>query len=146
MGIFSKKTEEKVEKATATKSSQTAKAAVKPAKVAKTKVAKTKAVSVAGAATTSTSAHNGVIIGPRITEKATMKADTENVFVFEITSDATKHKVRKAITAMYNVVPVKVSVARNPGKTVFYRGRIGNHSGVKKAYVYLKKGDKIEII
>ncbi len=87
-----------------------------------------------------------VLIGPRITEKSTMKADTENVFVFEIAQSANKVSVRQAITAMFNVVPIKVSIARNPSKNVISRGKRGVVSGVKKAYVYLKEGDKIEIV
>lgn len=88
----------------------------------------------------------GVILGPRITEKATMKADAENVYVFEIAKNATKGTVRQAVTAIYNVKPVKVGIVYNPDKKVFSRGRMGRSSGVKKAYVYLKKGDKIEIV
>ncbi|MEK7390829.1 MAG: 50S ribosomal protein L23 [Patescibacteria group bacterium] len=90
--------------------------------------------------------NNRVILRPRITEKATLKADAENVFVFEIAQNATKLNVRKAVASIYNVVPLKVSIARNPSKKVFSRGKRGVVSGVKKAYVYLKEGDKIEII
>ncbi len=141
MGIFSKKIEEAKEPKKA--ASEVVKTAPKKTvkKADKVSVAKNPA-QVSG----KTVAHNAVILGPRITEKATMKADKENVFVFEITQDATKQKVRKAVSAIYNVVPVKVSIARNPSKTVFSRGRMGTHSGVKKAYVYLKEGDKIEIV
>ncbi|HLP43942.1 MAG TPA: 50S ribosomal protein L23 [Candidatus Nanoarchaeia archaeon] len=87
-----------------------------------------------------------VILVPRITEKATVKADAENVYVFEIAHDANKTTVSQAIKAMYNVVPVRVNIARNPGKTLFRRGKTGFTSGVKKAYVYVKKGEKIEIV
>lgn len=115
----------------------------KKAKTAEKKAVATKAdvvVSVAPAK------GHSVILRPRITEKATLKADAENVFVFEIAQGANKNTVRKAIAALYNVTPVKVSIARNPSKEVFYRGKMGTTTGVKKAYVYLKKGDKIEIV
>lgn len=87
-----------------------------------------------------------VIIRPRVTEKATLKAESENVYVFEITKDANKVNVKKAIRALYKVEPKRVSIAKNPSKSVFIRGKAGVVSGVKKAYVYLKSGDKIEIV
>ena len=90
--------------------------------------------------------NNRVILRPRITEKATLKADAENVFTFEIDQNATKLNVRKAIVSIYGITPTKVSIVRNPSKKVFSRGKRGVVSGVKKAYVYLKEGDKIEIV
>lgn len=86
-----------------------------------------------------------VIIRPRITEKATIVQEG-NVYVFEVFSDATKSKVSKAIKEIYKVEPKKVNVVNSPSKKVFIRGKIGTKSGVKKAYVYLKEGDKIEIV
>lgn len=103
-------------------------------------------VSAAVSAAVTLNENNRMILRPRITEKATLKADTENVFVFEIAQNATKLNVRKAITSIYNVIPTKISIARNPSKKVFSRGKRGVVSGVKKAYVYLKEGDKIEIV
>lgn len=86
------------------------------------------------------------IIQPRITEKATLLADSKNVYVFEITADANKNRVKQAIQDIYNVTPIKVSIVKNPSTKMFSRGIYGVTPGVKKAYVYLKKGEKIEII
>lgn len=86
-----------------------------------------------------------VILRPRITEKASFLS-SKDVYVFEIAEDASKDAVAKAVKEMYKVVPVKVSIVRNPSKKVFARGKLGRSGGVKKAYVYLKAGDKIEII
>ena len=47
---------------------------------------------------------------------------------------------------MYKVSPMKVRIVNLPAKKVFVRGKWGEKTSVKKAYVYLKKGDKIEII
>ncbi len=85
-----------------------------------------------------------VVVSPRITEKATV-ASEQGVYVFNITKDATKPQIARAIAELYKVTPTKVRVASTPAKTVFVRGRVGTKSGVRKAYVYLKKGDKIEI-
>lgn len=85
------------------------------------------------------------LIKPRITEKASLKSETENVYVFEVVKDSNKKSISKAVAELYKVTPVKVNITKNPSKAVFVRGKWGTKSGVKKAYVYLKKGDKMEI-
>lgn len=84
-----------------------------------------------------------ILLRPRITEKAN-KVTEENVHTFEVSADATKKTVEAAIKAFYKVSPVKINIVKNPSKEVFVRGKKGVKSGVKKAYVYLKEGDKIE--
>ncbi|MEN9649222.1 MAG: ribosomal subunit protein large subunit ribosomal protein [Candidatus Parcubacteria bacterium] len=87
---------------------------------------------------------NAVIKNPRITEKATVSAE-KNQFVFEVSPEATKASVAAAVKQLYKVTPVKVNIVRLPAKKVFVRGRAGTKSAIKKAYVFLKKGDKIEL-
>jgi len=84
-----------------------------------------------------------VLIRPRITEKANIVSADLNVHAFEITPSATKTEVANAVKAFYKVSPLKINIVKNPSKTVFVRGKKVK-AGVKKAYVYLKKGDKIE--
>ncbi len=86
----------------------------------------------------------GTIKKPRITEKATFSAE-KGAYIFEIVQDATKITVAKAIEAMYKVVPVKVNIVRTPAKKVFVRGKVGKKQAIKKAIVFLKKGDKIDL-
>ncbi len=69
-----------------------------------------------------------------------------NVYTFEVIKEATKHTIEKEIKALYKVTPVKVRMINLPAKEVVVRGRKGTQSAVKKALVYLKKGDKIELI
>lgn len=85
-----------------------------------------------------------VIKRPRITEKATFSAE-KNQYIFEVSPNATKASIAKAVTELYKVVPVSVNVSRTPAKKVVVRGRIGTKQAIKKAYVTLKKGDKIEL-
>ena len=86
-----------------------------------------------------------IIIRPRITEKATIVQEG-NVYVFEVFSNATKSNVSKAIKEIYKVLPKKVNIVNSPSKKVFVRGKFGTKPGIKKAYVYLKKGETIEIV
>jgi large subunit ribosomal protein L23 len=70
----------------------------------------------------------------------------ESVYVFEVDPKATKGDVNKAFIEKYKITPVKVTTATIPAKNVFVRGKKGTKSGYKKAYIYLKKGTKIENI
>jgi len=88
-----------------------------------------------------------VILRPKITEKATMMAE-RNVYAFEVTVDSTKSEIKKSIKALYNVMPEKIRIVRHkPEKFISrMRNRRGMRSGYKKAYVYLKEGDRIQIV
>lgn len=86
-----------------------------------------------------------IIIRPRITEKASMSAEIQNAYVFEVSKDANKNNLSKAIKELYKVTPEKINIVRLPAKKVLSRGKVGRTNSVKKAYVYLKKGEKIDI-
>ncbi len=90
---------------------------------------------------------SSVIVGPRITEKAVGMSE-QNVFTFVVKSSATKFQVRDAIKALYNVTPVKVNIVNKKAakRTKGFSGKTVHHKGMKKAYVYLKKGDTINIV
>ncbi|MDQ5893374.1 MAG: large subunit ribosomal protein [Patescibacteria group bacterium] len=92
-----------------------------------------------------TSITSDIILRPRITEKSGIMGEALNVYTFEVTKNATKDTVAKAIKTLYKVTPTKVRVINLPAKNVFVRGRKGTQSAVKKALVYLKKGDKIDL-
>ncbi len=87
-----------------------------------------------------------VLIKPRMTEKALISGDKRGVYVFEVAKDATKSAIAGSVKAEYKVTPVRVRTAVIPSKNVFRGGKFGTKSGGKKAYVYLKKGDKIELL
>ena len=87
----------------------------------------------------------GVLLKPRITEKASDLAE-KNIYVFDVSPRANKVLVREAIKSIYNVDAVKVNITKVSSKSVFSRGKKGVKKGGKKAVVYLKQGDKIEII
>ena len=91
---------------------------------------------------------NMVLIRPHITEKATTLSE-KNVYAFEIAHKANKMQVRQAIEKFYKVKPVKVAVIMGIPKTMKNprTGRVQvKKTAIKKALVYLKKGDKIEFV
>jgi len=68
------------------------------------------------------------------------------VYVFEIAPKANKKDVAQAVKEQYKVTPVKVTTVTTPAKRTVVRGKRGTKASFKKAYIYLKKGDKIEIV
>jgi large subunit ribosomal protein L23 len=100
------------------------------------------------ATTSKTSATNlaSVLIRPRITEKATILSEKDNVYTFDVDPRTTKQEVAKAILNHYKVKPIKVNISDIKRKRVIRRGKKGIKAGGKKAMVYLKKGDKIEFV
>ena len=90
---------------------------------------------------------SGVIIKPRITEKAVGKGE-QNVYTFVVRKDATKYDVRDAVKQLFSVTPVKVNIVNKAPRQYMSRtkGRKVTEAGMKKAYVYLKSGDSISIV
>jgi large subunit ribosomal protein L23 len=86
-----------------------------------------------------------VLVRPHITEKAAILTD-ENVYVFEVTEDSTKYTIRKAVRDLYKKTPEKIRIARKAPKFVMRRTGKGKKPGLKKAYVYMKKGEALDIL
>lgn len=86
----------------------------------------------------------GVIISPRITEKAAYGGEV-NMYTFNVNPTANKTQIARAIKAIYGVVPTEVNTIVSKAKNVFVRGRWGKTTKSKKALVFLKDGDKIEL-
>ena len=88
-----------------------------------------------------------VIVAPRLTEKTVGLGDN-NVYTFQVKQDATKYQVRAAVKSLYNVTPVKVNIVNKKAakRMVGSRGKVKHVAGIKKAYVYLKKGDSINLV
>ena len=84
------------------------------------------------------------IIAPRITEKASMQSSS-NAYTFVVTKNATKHEVIAEIKKEYKVTPLAVNITNMPRQKTFIRGKIGSKAGIKKAIVFLKKGDTITL-
>lgn len=80
----------------------------------------------------------------RITEKGSTLSE-KNIYVFDVDTRAGKQEVAKAVFSAYKVKPLKVNILKIPRKGVVLKGKKETKGGGKKAVVYLKKGDKIEI-
>ncbi len=84
---------------------------------------------------------------PRVTEKATMAASRpQPVYIFEVAKEADKIQIKKAIIERFKVKPVKIRIINLPAKSVRVKGIVGRRPGVKKALVYLKAGQTIDVV
>jgi large subunit ribosomal protein L23 len=87
----------------------------------------------------------GLVIAPLVTEKGTIAGEKGNQVVFRIRPGANKDQIREVIEELFKVTVVKVRTANFLGKER-RRGRTaGRRPNWKKAYITLKKGDRIEI-
>jgi large subunit ribosomal protein L23 len=87
-----------------------------------------------------------VLVRPRVTEKAALQSNARGVYVFEVAGNATENSVKASIRDVFKVTPLRVRLLAIPTKKVFRRGKAGVKGGGKKAYIYLKKGDTIDVI
>lgn len=108
-----------------------------------------KSVTVAPVSHAHAAIHGGmaapIIIRPRVTEKSHILSEKSNVYIFNVKENVTKGMVKEAVKEIYKISPVKVSIMPVPNKSRFVRGRKGFAGGGRKAYVYFKKEDKLEI-
>ncbi len=84
-----------------------------------------------------------IILGPVITEKATLLSE-HNQVAFRVAMTATKPEIRKAIEELFRVKVTAVNTLRVKGKTKRFRGRVGRRSDYKKAIVTLAEGQSID--
>lgn len=87
---------------------------------------------------------NKMIIKPRITEKASLQSEV-NAYTFIVKSNATKLTIKDELKKEYKVTPSHINITNLPSKKVFVRGKWGVKSGMKKAVVFLKKGDTLKL-
>ncbi len=91
---------------------------------------------------------NSLILKPRMSEKTYALSDG-GVYVFDVPKTANKHEVSKVVEDTYGVTVINIRTTIVKGKVKrLYRNKrfeTGKRSDVKKAYVTLKKGDKIPI-
>ena len=92
-----------------------------------------------------------ITLRPKLSEKAYGLSEERNTYTFAVPSGVSRLSIAKAVATQYSVTVESVKIAAQPGKTkrtYRRRGRVvhrGQTSGVRKAYVKLKEGDKLPI-
>jgi large subunit ribosomal protein L23 len=127
MALFSKKTTDEKKVATQTNEPALAQPTVKSAAVKNPKSLEIK------------------IQRPLISEKAMMLSES-NTYIFLVNPKVNKSEIKKEIENIYNVDVVKVNTGKISKEPAKFRGISSSKStGIKKAMVTVKKGQKIEI-
>ena len=84
-----------------------------------------------------------VLRKPLVTEKGVAKKEAERTLCFEVAPGANKTEVKRAVEKLFKVKVAEVRTSNFEGK-LRRRGRFaGYRSDWKKAYVKLKKGEKV---
>ena len=84
-----------------------------------------------------------VLLGPVISEKATMVAEKNEQVVFEVARDANKLEIKGAVEMLFKVEVESVQVVNQKGKAKRFGRFEGRRNHTKKAYVCLKPGQEI---
>ena len=84
-----------------------------------------------------------VVRRPLITEKTTALKETQRSLCFEVHRDASKPEIKKAVESLFGVKVQDVRVANVHGKVKRQGRYVGRRPDWKKAYVVLKKGEKM---
>ncbi|WP_372833620.1 50S ribosomal protein L23 [Pontibacterium sp.] len=87
-----------------------------------------------------------VLLGPHISEKATIVAEGSQQVVFRVTNDATKPEIKKAVEELFDVKVKGVNIVNVKGKTKRTARGFGKRNDVRKAYVCLADGSEIDFL
>jgi len=85
-----------------------------------------------------------VIRNPVVTEKSTMASENGQV-VFDVAIDATKSQIKEAVEALFSVKVKAVNTLVRKGKQRRFKGQLAMLSDVKKAYVTLEEGQRLDV-
>ena len=85
------------------------------------------------------------LLGPHVSEKAAVAAESSNQVIFKVAKTATKREVKAAIEQLFKVDVLDVRTVTTKGKTKRTRHGLGKRSDWKKAYVRLAEGQEIDL-
>jgi len=89
-----------------------------------------------------------VLRRPLITEKSNYQNSVLQQYVFEVSTDATKHLVKEAVEKIFDVTVLRVNIINMPakrGRQMRYRRTTTRRVAYKKAIITLAPGDTIGI-
>ncbi len=90
-----------------------------------------------------------ILLESVLTEKATQQSANLNQYVFRVHPKANRRSIRDAIQETFGVSVRRVNVLIRKPKVKrdrFRRNNLSVKSGMKKAIVTLKEGDKIDLL
>ena len=85
-----------------------------------------------------------ILLGPVVSEKSAIVADSNRQFIFKVVPDATKLEIGRAVEKMFEVEFENVQVVNMKGKRKRFGALQGKRKNWRKAYVRLKEGHDID--
>ena len=85
-----------------------------------------------------------ILMGPHVSEKAAVVADTNNQYVFKVALDATKAEIKQSVEQLFKVAVDDVKTLRVKVKSKRNRFGMTTKPTWKKAYVRLAQGQEID--
>jgi large subunit ribosomal protein L23 len=85
-----------------------------------------------------------VLMKPLLTEKTSKETEAYNRYSFVVNTKANKNQIKSAVEKFFDVKVVSVRTSVLPGKTKRAGRGYKKSASVKKAYVQLQDGQKIE--
>lgn len=91
------------------------------------------------------------LVIPKATEKSYQLSLANNTYIFIVPLKTNKNEIKKAVEEQFEVTVTNIKTLIQSGKAIrFSRGKnrypgTTNRSDIKKAYVTLKEGDKLNI-
>jgi large subunit ribosomal protein L23 len=86
-----------------------------------------------------------ILLQALISEKATTLQENGNCYVFRVAIDSNKLEIKQAVEKAFSVKVKNVTTTKVKGKTKKLGRFEGKRSGWKKAFVWLKPDNKIEL-
>jgi large subunit ribosomal protein L23 len=87
-----------------------------------------------------------IIKKPRFTEKGDSLKELQNKISVEVSNDANKLEIKKAVEEIFKVKVEKIATIHINGKWKRYGKFTGRKPDRKKAIITLKKGEKLDFI
>lgn len=85
-----------------------------------------------------------ILLYPIITEKIT-KLGAHHQYAFAVATNANKLQIKRAVSELYGVTPLRVRIMNRQGKYVRYGRSYGKTKDWKKAIITLKEGETIHV-
>jgi large subunit ribosomal protein L23 len=83
---------------------------------------------------------------PLFTEKGGNLKESENKILVEVSKDANKLEIKRAVEEIFKVKVEKVATINMRGKWKRFGRSIGKRPDRKKAIITLKKGEKLDFV
>ena len=85
-----------------------------------------------------------ILLRPLLTEKASLQGETNNRYGFVVSLKSNKNQIKEAVEKLFDVKVLGVKTNITPGKVKRAGKKLVKTSKIKKAFVQVENGQKVE--